>query len=123
MVRVRSVIASKRKKKRYLKAAKGQFGHRKTRYIQARRAVVKGLAYSYRDRKVKKQTFRRLWIIRISAACREEGIPYSRFIKGLTEAKVEIDRKMIADLAVNSPAAFKKLIAVAKNGSAEKVKK
>ncbi len=117
MVRVRSVLSAKKKKKRYLKAAKGQFGHRKTRYIQARRSVVKGLAYAYRDRKVKKQSFRTLWIIRIGAACREAGIPYSRFIKGLTAAKVEIDRKVIADLAVNAPEAFMKLIAIAKSGS------
>ena len=114
MVRVKSTKSSKHRKKKFLKQAKGQFGHRSKRYIQARRSVTKGMVYAFRDRKVKKREMRRLWIIRISAACRENGITYSRFMNGLKTAKIEIDRKVIAELAVNSPAAFKKLVSAAK---------
>ena len=114
MVRVRNAVAVRKRKKRVLKDAKGQFGHRSRRYRFAKRAVIKGLTYEFRDRKVKKREFRALWIVRINAACREAGITYSRFIKGLTDAKVEINRKMISDLAVHSPAAFNKLVEVAK---------
>ena len=123
MVRVRSTTASKKRKKRVLKAAKGQFGRRKNNFRQAVRSVIKGLSYAYRDRKVKKREFKSLWIIRINAACREEGISYSRFIKGLTDANVEINRKMIADLAVTDPKAFKQLVAIAKGDAKPKAKK
>ena len=75
---------------------------------------MKGLTYAYRDRKVKKREFKRLWIIRINAACQESGITYSRFINGLKKAKVNIDRKVLSDLAVSSPAAFKKLVKLSK---------
>jgi large subunit ribosomal protein L20 len=121
MPRVKGTVAAQRRKRKYIKAAKGQFGHRKSRFIQARRSVVKGLQYAFRDRRVKKREFRSLWIIRINAACRESGISYSRFIKGLTDAKIEINRKVIADLAVNSPVAFKKLVKIAKDGKSETV--
>ena len=94
--------------------AKGQFGHRSRRFQQAQRAILKSLAYQFRDRRVRKREFHNLWIIRINAACRQEGMPYSRFIKGLTAAKVEINRKMIADLAVHSPEGFRKLVELAK---------
>jgi len=114
MVRVRSSVTAHKRKKRILKKAKGQFGHRSKRYQQAKRSVVKGLTYAFRDRKVKKREFRRLWIIRINAACQEAGISYSRFIKGLKDAKIDMDRKIIADLAVHSPSAFKKLVKTAK---------
>lgn len=113
MVRVRGTIAAHKRKKRVLKKAKGQFGHRSKRYQQARRSVIKGMTYSYRDRKVRKREFKRLWIIRLSAACKEAGVTYSRFIDGLKKAKVEIDRKVLSELAVNSPAAFKKLVKLA----------
>lgn len=113
MVRIKTSVASHRRKKRVLKEAKGQFGHRSRRYLQAKRSVIKGLVYEYRDRKVKKREFKRLWIIRINAACQESGIKYSRFIKGLTDAKVEVNRKVIAELAVSSPDAFKKLVTIA----------
>ena len=119
MPRVKGNVAAQRRKRKYIKAAKGQFGHRKSRYIQARRSVIKGLTYAFRDRKVKKREFRSLWIIRINAACRESGISYSRFIKGLNDAKIEINRKVIADLAINSPAAFKRLVKIAKEGKVE----
>ena len=113
MVRVRTTTASHRRKKRVLKRAKGFYGQRSRRFQQAKRAVIKAMVYSYRDRKVKKRDFRRLWIARINAACRESGIPYSRFIKGLSDAKVDMNRKMIAELAVNSPEAFKELVKIA----------
>ena len=87
---------------------------RSKRYQQARRSLNKAMVYAYRDRRVKKREFKTLWIIRINAACREAGIPYSRFMKGLTAAGVTINRKMLADLAVKSPEAFNELIKLAK---------
>lgn len=113
MVRIKTNVASKARKKRVLNQAKGQFGHRSRRYVQAKRSVIKGLTYAFRDRKVKKRLFRSLWIVRINAACQELGIKYSRFIQGLTVAKVEVNRKIIADMAVNEPASFKKLVELA----------
>jgi len=115
MVRIRTNVASKERKKKVLKQAKGQFGHRSKRFRQAKRSVIKGMVYQYRDRKVRKREFRRLWIIRINAACQEEGITYSRFIKGLTDAQVGLDRKMISELAIHSPEAFKELVKIAKS--------
>ena len=115
MVRIKTNVASHKRKKKVLKQAKGQFGHRSTRYSQAKRSVIKGLVYQYRDRKIKKREFRRLWIIRIKAACQQEGILYSRFIKGLSDANVRINRKAIAELAVYEPVAFKRLVDIAKN--------
>ena len=114
MVRIRGVVAAKKRKKRVLKDAKGQFGKRSKNYRQAKKSVVKGLAYEFRDRKVKKREFRNLWIIRINAACQEQGINYSRFIKGLSDAKIDLNRKVLAELAVSSPAGFKKLVKAAK---------
>ena len=115
MARIKTAVASRRRKKRLFKEAKGNFGFRSNRYKEAKRTVIKGLSYAFRDRKVKKREFRSLWIIRINAACRAEGISYSRFICGLSAAKVEVDRKLLAELAVNSPEVFKKLVAVAKD--------
>jgi large subunit ribosomal protein L20 len=103
-----------------LKAAKGQFGHRSKHFAQAKRSIIKGMAYSYRDRKVKKREFRGLWIIRINAACQENGIMYSRFINGLSVAGVDINRKILADLAVHSPEVFKELVTVAQNAAVNK---
>ncbi len=123
MVRVRSAVTAQKRKKRVLKKAKGQFGHRSTRYRQAKRSVIKGLTYSYRDRKVKKREFKRLWIIRINAACQESGITYSRFINGLKQASIDIDRKVLSELAISSPAAFKKLVKLSRETVAEKPKK
>jgi large subunit ribosomal protein L20 len=122
MVRVRSTIAAHKRKKRVLKKAKGQFGHRSRRYQQAKRSLIKGMAYAYRDRKVKKREFKRLWIIRIKAACQEAGVTYSRFIKGLKEAKIDINRKVLSELAISSPAAFKKLVKISKDTIPEKLK-
>lgn len=114
MVRVRASVARKRGRKRVLKQAKGQFGQRKSNYSQAIRSVIKGMCYSYRDRKVKKREFRALWVVRINAACREEGIFYSRFINGLKNANVAVNRKMLAEIAVTDPAGFSSLIEIAK---------
>ena len=119
MARIKTSVASHKRKKRLLKQAKGQFGHRSKRFRQAVKSVTRGLAYQYRDRKVKKREFRSLWIVRINAACQNEGISYSRFIKGLNSAKVGVDRKIIAELAVSQPEAFKKLVSLAKGASSK----
>jgi len=113
MVRITNSVTSHRRKKRVLKKAKGQFGHRSKHYRQAIKSVVKGLTYEYRDRKVKKREFRSLWIIRINAACKAAGINYSRFINGLKKAKVEIDRKVLSELAISSPDSFGQLVKLA----------
>ncbi len=120
MVRARNAVASRRRKKRLFKKAKGNFGFRGNRFKEAARTVKKGLAYATRDRKVKKREIKRLWSVRINAACRETGLSYSRFIKGLKEAKVIIDRKMLAELAVNAPGPFRRLIKLAKDSLPEK---
>ncbi|MFA5499056.1 MAG: 50S ribosomal protein L20 [Candidatus Cloacimonadia bacterium] len=114
MSRVTNKPASKQRRKKYLKEAKGYFGQRGTVYSSARNAVEKGWLYAYRDRKNRKREFRKLWIIRINAAARLQGLSYSMFINGLTKANVEIDRKALAYLAMNDPAAFTKLCEVAK---------
>jgi large subunit ribosomal protein L20 len=117
MTRVSHAVASRRRKKRVLKLAKGQFGHRSKRYQQADRSVRKGQKYSYRDRKVKKREFRNLWVTRINAACREADMTYSRFISGLKKAKIDMNRQMLSELAVSSPAVFKSLIALAQKAN------
>ncbi|MCA9407216.1 MAG: 50S ribosomal protein L20 [Candidatus Omnitrophica bacterium] len=113
MVRIKSCVTAHKRKKRVLKQAKGHFGHRSKRYKQAKKSVIKGLQYQYRDRRLMKRDFRSLWIIRINAACQEEGITYSRFISGLSNAEVVVNRKVIAELAVSSPEAFRHLVKVA----------
>jgi large subunit ribosomal protein L20 len=110
MAKARHSVATRKRKKKVLKAAKGFWGDRSKQYQQARRALMHALVYAYRDRKVKKREFRRLWIARINAACRASGITYSRFIYGLNKAKVKLDRKILADLAVRDSAAFQKLV-------------
>ena len=114
MVRVRHAGTTHKRKKRVLKQTKGQFAQKSTRYRQAKRSLIKGLAYAFRDRKVKKRQFRQLWIVRINAACQEAGITYSRFMKGIKQARIAVDRKMIAELAVSSPDAFQKLVEMVK---------
>jgi large subunit ribosomal protein L20 len=98
--------------------AKGYRGGRSKLYRSAVETVNRALNYAYRDRKVRKREFRRLWIIRINAAARQHGLSYSRFIAGLTKAEVEVDRKILADLAVNDPAAFGKFAAIASDALA-----
>ena len=121
MARIKHAASSKRRKKRVLKQTKGQFGQRKNRFRQAIKSLQRGRVYAFRDRKVRTRQFRSLWIIRLNAACRQEGINYSRFISGLNAAKVTINRKMLSDLAITSPETFKQLISLAKtnNGAAK----
>ena len=114
MARVKHAPASRRRRKKILKMAKGQYGARGRLYRTAKESVARALAYSYRDRKVRKRDFRSLWITRINAACRAHAISYSKFINGLKKAKAAIDRKMLADIAVNDKAGFGKLVEVSK---------
>jgi large subunit ribosomal protein L20 len=106
--------AAKKRRKKYLKAAKGYVGGRSKLYRTARQAVEKGWQYAYRDRKVRKREFRRLWIIRINAAARMNELSYSKLISGLKKAEVEIDRKVLAHLAFHDMEAFSKLCDIAK---------
>jgi large subunit ribosomal protein L20 len=112
----RAVDGSKRRnhRKKILKLAKGYWGRRHSNYKTAKDAVVKGLSYAYRDRRDKKADFRRLWIIRINAACRAEGISYSRFVSGLNKAGISINRKALAYLATEDTGAFKAIAEKAK---------
>jgi large subunit ribosomal protein L20 len=109
MARVKRGVAAHAKHKKVLKAAKGYYGRRKNTIRVAKQAVEKAMQYAYRDRKRKKRTFRALWIQRINAAVREHGLTYGRFIDGLGKAGIEIDRKVLADLAVKDAAGFKAL--------------
>jgi len=112
----RAVDGSKRKnhRKKILKLAKGYWGRRHSNYKTAKDAVTKGLFYAYRDRKDRKGDFRRIWIIRINAACKAEGLSYSRFVNGLNKAGININRKALASLAVEDEGAFKEVVARAK---------
>ncbi|HVK96263.1 MAG TPA: 50S ribosomal protein L20 [Flavisolibacter sp.] len=103
-------VASKARRKRILKQAKGFYGKRKNVYTVAKNIVEKGMTYSYVGRKVKKRDYRRLWIARINAAVREEGLTYSQFINLLNKKGIELDRKVLADLAMNNPESFKGII-------------
>ena len=114
MVRIKSNVTAHKRKKRVLKEARGQFGNRSKRYKEAIKSLLGSRQYAYFDRKKNKSNFRSLWIIRINAACRELGIAYSRFIRGLKAAKIEIDRKILADLAVTAPEAFAQIVETAK---------
>ncbi|MEX0590195.1 MAG: 50S ribosomal protein L20 [Xanthobacteraceae bacterium] len=110
MARVKRGVTAHAKHKKTLKAAKGFYGRRKNTIRAAKAAVDRANQYAYRDRKVKKRSFRALWIQRINAATREQGMTYGRFINGLGKAGVEVDRKVLADIAVREPAAFKTLV-------------
>jgi large subunit ribosomal protein L20 len=112
----RAIDSSKRKnrRKKILKLAKGYWGRRSTNFRAAKDAVTKALAYAYRDRKDRKGDFRRLWIIRINAACRAEGLTYSRLINGLDKAGININRKALANMAIEDANAFKAVVAQAK---------
>ena len=110
MPRSVNAVASRARRKRILKQAKGFYGKRKNVYTVAKNIVEKGLTYSYVGRKVKKRDYRRLWIARINAAVREEGITYSEFIHLLNVKGVTLDRKILADLAMNEPESFKALV-------------
>jgi len=110
MARVKRGVAAHAKHKKVLKAAKGYYGRRKNTIRVAKQAVEKAMQYATRDRRVKKRTFRALWIQRINAAVRENGMTYGRFIHGLAKAGIEIDRKVLADIAVKDAAAFSALV-------------
>ncbi len=114
MARVRSNVARLKRKKKVMRAAKGAVGGRSKLYKTAKENVERGLRYAYRDRRRRKRDFRRLWIVRINAAARLHDLSYSRFMAGLKKAGVEINRKVLADLAVRDPAAFGELAEVAK---------
>ena len=113
MPRVKGGFKARRRHKKILKMAKGYRGGRSKLFRSAVETVDRALNYAYRDRRVRKRDFRRLWIVRINAAARLHGLSYSRFIAGLTQAKVEVDRKILADIAVNDPAAFGKFADIA----------
>jgi large subunit ribosomal protein L20 len=116
MVRIKSNVYSHKRKKRVLKEAKGQFGDRSKRYKEAIKSLIGSRQYAYFDRKKKKSEFRSLWIIRLNAACRESGISYSRFINGLKTTQINLDRKVLADLAVREPEVFAQILERAKTG-------
>ncbi|MCK4772645.1 MAG: 50S ribosomal protein L20 [Candidatus Latescibacteria bacterium] len=117
MPRVSKSPASRRRRKRYLKQAKGYVGGRHRLYRTARESVERGLQYAYRDRRRKKRDFRRLWIIRINAAARRHGMSYSQFINALNARGVELNRKVLADLAVRDDEAFAELVETARGES------
>jgi large subunit ribosomal protein L20 len=114
MTRVKRSVHAKKKRRAVLEAAKGYRGGRRTRYRLAKEQVMHSGAYAYRDRRDRKAQFRRLWITRINAAVRPHGVSYSRFMSGLKAAGVEVDRKVLADLAVHDPKAFAQLVEQAK---------
>jgi len=113
MPRVKTNVARNKRRKKILEEAKGYFGGRSKLYRPAKNAVERGWSYAYRDRRRKKRDFRRLWISRINAAARQHGLSYSRFVAGLKAADVELNRKILADLAVREPEAFAELARIA----------
>jgi large subunit ribosomal protein L20 len=118
MARVKRGVAARKRRNRVLKLAKGYSGARSKLHGTAQEAVEKAGVYAYRDRKQRKRVFRRLWIARINAACREHGLSYSRFIDGLKKGGVEMDRKVLAELAISDPQAFGELAKLAKSAAA-----
>jgi large subunit ribosomal protein L20 len=114
MVRVKGGKTTKKRHKKAVRKAKGYLGRRSKKYRAAKEALMKAGVYAYRDRRTKKRNFRQLWQIRINAAVRAEGLNYSKFMNGLKKANIEINRKMLADLALNNPETFKKIIEAVK---------
>ena len=110
MARVKRGVTSHAKHKKVLKQVKGQYGRRKNTIRVAKQALEKAMQYAYRDRKAKKREFRSLWIHRINAGVRSEGITYSKFINGLNKSGIKLDRKILAEIAYNDPEAFKSLV-------------
>ena len=123
MARVKNGAVTKARHKKVLKAAKGYFGSKHRLYKTAKEQLMHSGQYAFRDRKQKKRDFRKLWITRINAACRMNDISYSRFIEGLTKAGVEINRKMLSEIAINDPKMFSELVKTAKEGKAGKLTK
>lgn len=120
MARVKRGNVLKNRHKKIIKFAKGFRGSKSTLFIAANQAVIQSWRNAYRDRRKKKRDFRRLWITRISAACREQGLPYSRFMNGLLKAEIQLNRKSLAELAIKDPGAFTGLVEVAKSKLAVK---
>lgn len=115
MARVKGALSTRKRHKKILKLAKGYRGGKSKLYRIANQAVMKSLSYAYVGRKLKKRNFRSLWITRISAACKMNDINYSRFMNGLKKANIEINRKMLSEIAINDPAAFTQLVETAKS--------
>lgn len=122
MARVKNGAVTKARHKKVLKQAKGYFGSKHRLYKSAKEQLMHSGQYAFRDRKQKKREFRKLWITRINAACRENEISYSRFIEGLNKAGVLVNRKMLSEIAIHDPSAFSDLVNIAKEGKAGKVK-
>ncbi|MGA9760805.1 MAG: 50S ribosomal protein L20 [Gaiellaceae bacterium] len=114
MPRVKRSVHARKKRRKVLEQARGYFGIKKSSYKYAKEQVDHSLVYAYRDRRTRKRNFRRLWIIRINAAARQEGLSYNQFVAGCKKANIELDRKVLADLAVREPAAFKAIAEQAK---------
>jgi large subunit ribosomal protein L20 len=118
MPRTTNAVARKRRKKKVLKQAKGYYGRKHSSYRYANEQLMRSGQYAFRDRRARKRDFRRLWIIRINAAARKEGMSYSQFMHGLQEAGVEVNRKILADIAVNDPDGFRRFVELAREGAA-----
>ncbi len=118
MTRVKRSVPARKKRRSTLKAAKGYWGRKSSSYRFAKEQVQRSGAYAYRDRRNRKRDFRRLWIIRINAAARREGLSYSQLMHGLKEAGIEVNRKMLADIAVNDRDAFRRFVELAREGAA-----
>jgi large subunit ribosomal protein L20 len=118
VTRVKRSVHARKKRRATLKQAKGYWGRKSSSYRFAKEQVQRSGAYAYRDRRTRKRDFRRLWIIRINAAARREGMSYSQFMSGLREAGVEVNRKMLAELAVNDADAFRRFVELAREGAA-----
>jgi large subunit ribosomal protein L20 len=114
MARVKRSVAARKKRRKVLEQAKGYFGQSHVSYRKAKEQLIKADVHAYRDRKRRKRVFRRLWILRINAAARREGLSYNQFVAGCRRAEIDLDRKVLADLAVNDPAAFGAIAARAK---------
>ncbi len=114
MPRVKRSVHARKKRRKVLSEARGYWGLKHSSYKNAKEQVEHSLAYAYRDRRARKRSFRRLWILRINAAARKEGLSYNQFIAGCRKANIELDRKVLADLAVSDPAAFKQVAEQAK---------
>jgi large subunit ribosomal protein L20 len=118
MPRATNAVARKRRKKKVLDRAKGYFGRKHSSYRFANEQVMRSDAYAYRDRRARKRDFRRLWITRINAAARQEGMSYSQLMNGLKRAEVDVNRKMLADIAVNDPDGFRRFVELAREAAA-----
>ena len=115
MARIKAAVSAHKKRRKIMKLAKGYYGSKSKQYRAAKEQVMRSLRYAYIGRKLRKRDFRSLWITRINAAARMSGLSYSRFMSGLKKAGIDLNRKVLADLAVNDAAAFAKLVEIAKN--------